>query len=148
MSIYREEGVETLIEALWQKDFSNTQMKALDALLFLIGHVTLSGKSYTKVWLLKIVGFDQPYNALIKAKRLGQYGNDSMEIMLYTLSMSSIQSNTKLETINVSVAQQELRAYAKSIYKIMRKLIKYSTIVVDIMKTLLNLNSIDVVSTK
>ena len=43
MSIYREEGVETLIEALWQKDFSNTQMKALDALLFLIGHVTLSG---------------------------------------------------------------------------------------------------------
>lgn len=62
--------------------------------------------------------------------------------------MSSIQSNTKLETINVSVAQQELRAYAKSIYKIMRKLIKYSTIVVDIMKTLLNLNSVDVVSTE
>ncbi|KHN11218.1 Putative E3 ubiquitin-protein ligase LIN-1 [Glycine soja] len=50
--------------------------------------------------------------------------------------------------INDLIAQQELRAYAKSIYKIMRKLIKYSTIVVDIMKTLLNLNSIDVVSTK
>ncbi|RZB76341.1 putative E3 ubiquitin-protein ligase LIN-1 [Glycine soja] len=225
MSIYREEAVETLIEALWQKDFSNTQMKALDALLFLIGHVTLSGKSYTKVWLLKIVGFDQPYNALIKAKWLGQYGNDSMETMdeknvmntwqkrvafvlchhengsifqaleeclrINSLKMEKsclvlviwlthmlstfpdtdikdvacksllhelinvLQSSNNLEEkirvslalknfINDLIAQQELRAYAKSIYKIMRKLIKYSTIVVDIMKTLLNLNSIDV----
>lgn len=62
--------------------------------------------------------------------------------------MSSIQSNTKLETINVSVAQQPLRAYAKSIYKIITKINKYSTVVVHIMKTLLNLNSVDVVSTE
>lgn len=83
MSIYREESVETLIEALWQKDFSNTQMKALDALLFLIGHVTSSGKSYTEAWLLKIAGFDQPYNALMKAEQLGPCDNDLMETMVW-----------------------------------------------------------------
>ncbi|KAK7278577.1 hypothetical protein RJT34_23609 [Clitoria ternatea] len=81
MSIYREEAVETLIEALWQKEFSNTQMKAIDALLFLIGHVTSSGKSYTEAWLLKIAGFDQPYNALIMAEQMGHYDNDLMETM-------------------------------------------------------------------
>lgn len=84
MSIYREEAVETIIEALWQKDFSNTQMKALDALLFLLGHITSSGKSYTEDWLLKIAGFDQPYDALIKAEQLGQYDNDSMETMVWS----------------------------------------------------------------
>ncbi|RDX93915.1 putative E3 ubiquitin-protein ligase LIN-1, partial [Mucuna pruriens] len=246
MSIYREEAVETLIEALWQKDFSNTQMKALDALLFLTGHVTSSGKSCTEAWLLKIAGFDQPYNALIKAEQLGQYDNDSMETMedekyainswqkrvafvlcnhengsifqaleeclrsnslkmaksclvlvawlthmlstlpdtgikdvarkslldelinvlqssknleekiLATLALKtfisdpsrnylcSIQRSTKLESVNVSVAHEALRAYAKSIYRIMRKLKKYSAVAVDIMKALLNLNSVDV----
>jgi len=84
MSIYREEAIEILIEALWQKDFSNTQMKALDALLFLIGQVTTSGKSYTEAWLLKIAGFDQPYNALLKAEQLGQYDNDSVETMVWS----------------------------------------------------------------
>jgi hypothetical protein len=82
MSIYREEAVETLIEALWQKDFSNNQMKALDALLFLIGHVTSSGKSYTEAGLLKIAGFDQPYNVLMKAEQLGHSDNDFMETMV------------------------------------------------------------------
>lgn len=57
-------------------------MKALDALLFLIGNVASSGKSYTEAWLLKVAGFDQPYNALIKAEQLGQYGDDSMETMV------------------------------------------------------------------
>jgi len=53
-----------------------------------------------------------------------------------------------LEIVNGSVAQEALRAYAKSIYRIMRKLKKYSTVAADIMKTLLNLNSVDVVSTE
>ncbi|KAL5139249.1 putative E3 ubiquitin-protein ligase LIN-1 [Glycine soja] len=226
MSIYREEAVETLIEALWQKDFSNTQMKAFDALIFLIGHVTLSGKSYTEAWLLKIAGFEQPYNALIKAEQLGQYDNDSMETMedeknamnswqrrvafvlcnhengsifqaleeclrsnslkmaksclvlvtwlTHMLStfpdtgikdvarkslldelINVLQSSKNLEEkilatlalkifINDPIAQEALRAYAKSIYRIMRKLKKYSTVAADIMKTLLNLNSVDV----
>ncbi|KAK4275107.1 hypothetical protein QN277_018243 [Acacia crassicarpa] len=76
MSIFREEAVEALIESLWRKDFSNTQTKALDALLLLIGHLTSSGKSYTEAWLLKIAGFDQPYNALMKVEQLEKHDND------------------------------------------------------------------------
>jgi len=51
-----------------------------------------------------------------------------------------------METVNVSVTQEALRAYAKRIYRTMRKLKRYSTVAVDIMKALLNLNSVDVVS--
>ncbi|KAK7391558.1 hypothetical protein VNO78_19974 [Psophocarpus tetragonolobus] len=226
MSIYREEAVETLIESLWQKDFSNSQMKALESLLFLIGHVTTSGKSYTEAWLLKIAGFDQPYNALIKAEQLGQYDNDSLETMedeknamnswqkrvafvlsnhengsifqaleqclrsnslkmaksclvfvtwltnmLSTLPDTGVKDAARKslldELINVllssknleekilttlalktftsdPIAQEALSACAKSIYRTMRKLKKYSTVAVDIMKVLLNLNSVDV----
>lgn len=68
MSIYREESIEALIEALRRKEFSNSQMMALDALLSLTGRITSSGESYTGAWLLKIAGFDQPYNALMKAE--------------------------------------------------------------------------------
>ncbi|CAK8572923.1 unnamed protein product [Lathyrus sativus] len=226
MSIYREEAVETLIEALWQKDFSNNQMKALDALLFLIGHVTSSGKSYTEAWLLKIAGFDQPYNVLMKADQLGHSDKDLMETMgneknamkswqkrvasvlcnhengsifqaleeclksnslkmaksclvlatwlthmLFTLPdtgvrdiarksllealINVIQSSKNLEEkilatlalksfISDSTAHEALRVYAKSIYRILRKLKKYSTVAADILKALLNLNSVDV----
>ncbi|KAJ1404791.1 Zinc finger, RING/FYVE/PHD-type [Sesbania bispinosa] len=226
MSIYREEAVETLIEALWQKDFSNTQMKALDALLFLIGHVTSSGKSYTEAWLLKIAGFDQPYNAIMKAEQLGQYDNDLMETMedeknamnswqkrvafvlcnhengsifqaleeclrsnslkmaksclvlatwlthmLSTLPdtgvrdvarkslldelINVLQSSKNLEEkilatlalktfISDPVAHEAFRVYAKSIYRTLRKLKKYSLVAVDIMKVILNLQSVDV----
>ncbi|XP_061337548.1 putative E3 ubiquitin-protein ligase LIN-1 [Gastrolobium bilobum] len=226
MSIYREEAIETLIEALWQKDFSNTQMKALDALLFLIGHVTSSGKSYTEAWLLKTAGFDQPYNALMKAEQSGQYDNDLMETMedeknamnswqkrvafvlcnhengsifqaleeclrsnslkmaksslvlvtwltqmLPTLPdtgvrevarkslleelINVLQSSKNLEEkilaalalktfISDPIAQEALGVYAKSIYRTLRKLRKYSVVAVDIMKALLNLKSVDV----
>lgn len=51
-----------------------------------------------------------------------------------------------MEMVNVSVTQEALGAYAKRIYRTMRKLKRYSTVAVDIMKTLLNLNSVDVVS--
>ncbi|KAK9946928.1 hypothetical protein M0R45_012367 [Rubus argutus] len=81
MSIYREESIEALIEALRRKDFSNSQMMALDALLSLTGRMTSSGNSYTEVWLLKIAGFDQPYNAMTKAERLRKQDNDLMETM-------------------------------------------------------------------
>nr|D1FP57.1 RecName: Full=Putative E3 ubiquitin-protein ligase LIN-2; Short=LjLIN; AltName: Full=RING-type E3 ubiquitin transferase LIN-2 [Lotus japonicus]ACL14423.1 putative E3 ubiquitin ligase [Lotus japonicus] len=226
MSIYREEAVETLIEALWQKDFSNTQMKALDALLFLIGHISSSGKSYTEAWLLKIAGFDQPYNALMKVEQLGQHDNDLIETMedeknalnswqkriasvlcnhengsifkaleeclksnslkmaksclvlatwltrmLYTLPDTGVRdvarkslleevikvlhSSKSLEDmilvtlslypfISDPTVHEVLRVYAKSIYRILRKLKKYSTVAADILKALLNLNSVDV----
>ncbi|XVE96847.1 hypothetical protein REPUB_Repub02eG0258400 [Reevesia pubescens] len=67
MSIYREEAIEALIEALRRKDFANQQMIVLDALLSLPGRITSSGESYVEAWLLKVAGFDQPYNSLTKA---------------------------------------------------------------------------------
>lgn len=82
MSIYREESIEGLIESLRRKDFSNSQMMALDALLCLTGRITSSGESYTEVWLLKMAGFDQPYNALMKAERLRKHDNDLIETMV------------------------------------------------------------------
>lgn len=82
MSIFREEAVEALIESLWRKDFSNIQMKALDALLLLFGHLTSSGKSYTEAWLLKIAGFDRPYNALMEVEQLEKHDNDLVETMV------------------------------------------------------------------
>ncbi|MED6205903.1 hypothetical protein PIB30_022033 [Stylosanthes scabra] len=226
MSIYREEAVETLIEALWQKDFSNTQIKALDALLYLIGHVTSSGNSYTEAWLLKIAGFDQPYNSLMKAEELGQRDIDLVETMedekkalsswqqrvafvlcnhengsifktleeclrstslemaksclvlatwlthmLSTLPDTGIRDVARksllAEFINVLLssknmeekilatlalntfigdptAHEALGAYAKSIYRTLRKLKKHSAAAVDIMRTILNLKSVDV----
>lgn len=85
MSIYREESIEALIEALRRKEFSNSQMMALDALLSLTGHITSSGESYTGAWLLKIAGFDQPYNALMKAEQPRKHDNDLMGTMVCLL---------------------------------------------------------------
>ena len=82
MSIYREEAIDILIEALRRKDFSDSQMIALDALLSLSGRLTSSGKSYIEAWLLKTAGFDQPYNALMKAEQLRKDDNDLMETMV------------------------------------------------------------------
>ncbi|KAM0972721.1 hypothetical protein ACFX13_016402 [Malus domestica] len=81
MSIYREDAIEALIEAMRRKDFPNSQMMALDTLLSLTGRVTSSGDSNTEAWLLKTAGFDQPYNALMKAERLRKHDNDFMETM-------------------------------------------------------------------
>ncbi|XP_054818085.1 putative E3 ubiquitin-protein ligase LIN-1 isoform X2 [Prosopis cineraria] len=222
MSIFREEAIEALIEALWRKDFSNTQIKALDALLFLIGHVTSSGKSYTEAWLLKTAGFDQPYNALMKVEQLEKCDNDSRETMedeenatsswqkrvafvlcnhekgsifkaleecLRSTSLKTaksclviatwlthmlstipdtgirdvarislleeliniLQSSKNLEemilatlALKTFIGDPTLGAYAKSIYKTLTKLKKYSVVAADIMKALLNLKSVDV----
>lgn len=51
-----------------------------------------------------------------------------------------------LKTLNVTVALEALGVYAKSIYRTLRKLKKYSVVAGDIMKALLNLKSVDVVS--
>lgn len=82
MSIYREDAIEALIEALRRKDFSNSQMMALDALSYLTGRITTSGDSYIEAWLLKIAGFDQPYSALMKAEQLKKHDNDFVETMV------------------------------------------------------------------
>ncbi|KAM7259568.1 hypothetical protein ACFE04_015309 [Oxalis oulophora] len=81
MSIYREEAIDTLIEALRRKEFSHCQMKALDVLLSLSGRRTLSGNSCIEAWLLKIAGFDQPYNALMNADHSRKHGNDLEQTM-------------------------------------------------------------------
>nr|AZL93829.1 U-box/WD40 protein [Ceanothus thyrsiflorus] len=81
MSIYREDAIEALIEALRRRDFSNSQVMALDALSSLIGRMTTSGDSYAEAWLLKMAGFDQPYNALKKAEQLKKLDNDFTETM-------------------------------------------------------------------
>lgn len=82
MSIYREEAVETLIEALNKNEFSNSQMMALDALVSLSGRLTSSGRSYMEAWLLKIAGFDQPYNALMKAEGQKNRENELAETVV------------------------------------------------------------------
>lgn len=46
--MYREEAIDILIETLRRKEFSDSQMTALDALISLSGRLTSSGKSYTK----------------------------------------------------------------------------------------------------
>ncbi|XWS59788.1 hypothetical protein CRYUN_Cryun08bG0151600 [Craigia yunnanensis] len=81
MSIYREEAIEALIEGLRRKDFPNQQIIVLDALLSLAGRLTSSGESYIEAWLLKIAGFDQPYNALMKADWLQKHDKDMTETM-------------------------------------------------------------------
>lgn len=82
MSIYREEAIEALVEALHKKDFPHSQIMALDALFSLSGHLTTSGKSYTEAWLLKIAGYDQPYHDLMKSGRLKIYENELTETMV------------------------------------------------------------------
>ncbi|KAF9589316.1 hypothetical protein IFM89_022643, partial [Coptis chinensis] len=69
MSIYREEAIETLIEALRRKAFLISQIMALDAFSSLSGRLTASGKSLTEAMLLKSAGLDQSYNALLKAEK-------------------------------------------------------------------------------
>lgn len=81
MSIYREEAIEALIEALQKKDFPSSQITALNALLCLSGRMTASGKSCTEAWLLKVAGFDQPFNALMKEERPTMHENELAETM-------------------------------------------------------------------
>ncbi|XVE76340.1 hypothetical protein DITRI_Ditri12bG0164300 [Diplodiscus trichospermus] len=81
MSIYREEAIEALIEALRRKDFPNQQMIVLDALQALSGRLSSLGESCVEAWLLKIAGFDQPYNALMKANWFQNHKKDLAETM-------------------------------------------------------------------
>ncbi|XP_050226972.1 putative E3 ubiquitin-protein ligase LIN-1 [Mercurialis annua] len=225
MSIYREEAVETFIEALHKKDFSNFQMMGLDALLSLSGRLTSSGKSYMEPWLLKIAGFNQPYSDLMKAEGLKMGENDFAETMedeekaasswekkvafvlcnhdkgsifkaleecfksnslemaklclvisTWLVYMLSVLPDTGVkeaarkslldEFINVlqssrnteekilaalalrtfvidSAALDDLEKYAKCIYKTLRKFKRTSSVITDILKSLMNLSSVN-----
>ncbi|KAG5543008.1 hypothetical protein RHGRI_015935 [Rhododendron griersonianum] len=225
MSIYREEAIEALIEALCKKHFPNSQITALDALLSLSGRLTSSGEPYIEAWLLKIAGFDQPYNALMRAERPKTHEialtgtmeeeekatsswekrvafvlcnhekgaifralevcleNNSIAMaksclviatwlidMLYCLPdtgvrdvarkalldqfLNVLQSSKNIEEKILATlalknfiadpdALNELGVYAKCMYKALRKLKRNSTMVNDILKTLINLPSVD-----
>nr|XP_043615658.1 putative E3 ubiquitin-protein ligase LIN-1 [Erigeron canadensis] len=226
MSIYREEAIETLIESLKKKDFPNSQLMALDALSSLSGHLSTSGKSLTEAWLLKLAGFDQPYedfmtkeNMEMSEKELTEKMDNKEEVaadswgkriayvlcnhekghifnaleeclkrnsidmtkkclatatwliyMLYNLPDTGVrevarkalldqfiyilQSSKNLEQkILATVALRsfisdpgallELGGYAKCIYKTLKKLKRSSVVVNDIMKTLMNLPSVN-----
>ncbi|CAN4075718.1 unnamed protein product [Withania somnifera] len=225
MSIYREESIESLIEALHKKNFPTSQLRALDALLSLSGHLTNSGKSFLDARLLRAAGFNQRYNAMMKEERQRAGEKDitntmeeeekalsssetrtafvlcnhekglifkaleeclkstSMEIakssfivatwlihMLYKFPDTGIrdvackslleqfiqmlQSTKNLEERILAAlalrgfitdlgALSELGIYAKCLCKSLRKLKKYSTVVGDIIKTLMNLPCIN-----
>ncbi|KAK9165179.1 hypothetical protein Scep_000370 [Stephania cephalantha] len=70
MSIYREEALEALIEALRRKDFPTCQRKALDVFESLSGRFTARGDSLTEAWLLHTAGLDRPYDTIMKADKL------------------------------------------------------------------------------
>lgn len=88
MSIYREESIDALFEAFCRKDNYNVQTAAADALLHLSGRLTSSGKCYAKSWLLKLAGFDQPYNALMKDEGLRKPDSElsEREVCIYKTS--------------------------------------------------------------
>lgn len=82
MSIYREESIEALIEALHKKDLPSSQLRALDALLSLSGHLTNSGKPFLEARLLKTAGFNQYYNSTLKEEKQIAGENDITNTMV------------------------------------------------------------------
>ncbi|KAL5983351.1 hypothetical protein ACLOJK_017435 [Asimina triloba] len=81
MSIYREEAIEALIEALHRKDFPMTQVVALYALESLSGRLAPSGRSLIEASLLKTAGLNQLYNTLIKTEKMQKVEDESVETM-------------------------------------------------------------------
>ncbi|KAK1419737.1 hypothetical protein QVD17_29029 [Tagetes erecta] len=211
MSIYREEAIDTLIDALQKKDFPNLQLTTLDALS------SLSGKSYTEAWLLHLAGFNKPYEAFMENEKLkmdyeeekaayswekrvafvlcnhekgGIFNaleqclkSKSINIakkclvtatwlvyMLYNLPDTGVRDAARKTLLNQYIyilqtsknledkilatvalrsfisdpgALGDIGSYAKIMYKTLRKLKKSSVIVSDIMKTLMNLPSVN-----
>ncbi|XP_073043789.1 putative E3 ubiquitin-protein ligase LIN-1 isoform X2 [Primulina eburnea] len=70
MSIYREEAMAALLEALQRKDFPSSQIMALGALSSLSGHSRASKKPCMDAWLLKTAGLDQPYTAVVRGEEV------------------------------------------------------------------------------
>lgn len=68
MSIYREEAIEAIIDALRRKDSPLAQASALNALASLPGRLTALGKPLMEAWLLKVAGIDKLYDSLVSSK--------------------------------------------------------------------------------
>ncbi|KAL8059222.1 hypothetical protein ABFX02_03G071700 [Erythranthe guttata] len=66
MSIYREEAVEAILEALQRKEFPSSQITALGMLSSLAGSLRGSNKPCIEYRLLKIAGFDRTCGAITK----------------------------------------------------------------------------------
>ncbi|XP_073052869.1 putative E3 ubiquitin-protein ligase LIN-1 [Primulina eburnea] len=225
MSIYREEAMAALLEALQRKDFPSSQVLALGAVSSLSGHSRASKKPCMDSWLLKMAGLDQPYNSVVRGeevkiedtefcetmndeeraarswerrmafvlsnhekgaifKALNEcFTSNSIDIaksclvvatwlvhMLYSLPdcgirdiarkslldkfINVLQSSKNNEDkilaalavrgfISEPVGLNEVAVYAKSMWKILRRLKKICTVAHDIMKALMNMSSID-----
>lgn len=85
MSIYREEAIDSLIEALKRKEFAICQTIALETLCSLSGRLSSLGKPLTEAWLLKTAGFDQPYKTLMLEDQITMLEDEPLE----TLARSS-----------------------------------------------------------
>ncbi|KAL0351756.1 UNVERIFIED_CONTAM: putative E3 ubiquitin-protein ligase LIN-1 [Sesamum calycinum] len=57
-----------IVRSTSEKDFPSSQIMALRMLSSLSGHLGPSRKPYMESWLLKIAGFDQPYNAIMRGE--------------------------------------------------------------------------------
>eukprot|EP01018_Ginkgo_biloba_P001817 Gb_38779 [translate_table: standard] len=81
MSMYREEAIEALVEGLKAKEFLTHQLTAAETIIALEGRFSSSGKPLTEALLLKHAGFDQSYNALMKADKLPNPVEESPETL-------------------------------------------------------------------
>ncbi|KAH7653300.1 Zinc finger RING/FYVE/PHD-type protein [Dioscorea alata] len=81
MSIYREEAIDSLIEALKRKEFAICQTIALETLCSLSGRLSSLGKPLTEAWLLKTAGFDQPYKTLMLEDQITMLEDEPLETL-------------------------------------------------------------------
>jgi hypothetical protein len=67
-SMYREEAVESLLEALTSAEWP-CPVEAANALISLGGRFSHSGKPLMKAWLLKVAGTEKSYLAFMKEEQ-------------------------------------------------------------------------------
>ncbi|XP_076885682.1 putative E3 ubiquitin-protein ligase LIN-1 isoform X1 [Bidens hawaiensis] len=110
MSIYREEAIDTLIDTLQKKDFPNLQLMALDALS------SLSGKSYTEAWLLKLAGFNKPYEAIMENENLNMDHEEEKAAYSWEKRVAFVLCNHEKGVI-FNALEQCLKIKSINIYK-------------------------------
>lgn len=81
MSMYREEAIDAIIEALKRKDFPICQSMALDMLASLSGRLNSSGKPLTESWLLKVAGVNNPYDTSMREEKIQILDDASVEMV-------------------------------------------------------------------
>ncbi|MCO5600119.1 hypothetical protein L7F22_054227 [Adiantum nelumboides] len=68
-SMYREDAIEALIEALSNKDMLSSQVAAAEMLVCLGSRFSSSGKSLLELFLLKAAGLEQELSAVLKKEQ-------------------------------------------------------------------------------